>query len=60
MAYGYFKDLARGTASYVLRDKPFKIAKNPNYDEYQRSHASKFYEFLDKNALGSGFNNEKK
>ena len=35
MAYGDFKDLARRTASdKVLRDKAFKIAKNPKYDGY--------------------------
>ena len=35
MAYGDFKDLARRTASdNVLRDKAFKIAKNPKYDGY--------------------------
>ena len=35
MAYGDFKDLARRTAfDKVLRDKAFKIAKNPKYDGY--------------------------
>ena len=37
MAYGDFKDLSRRTAGdKVLRDKAFNIAKNPNYDGYQR------------------------
>ena len=37
MAYGYFKDLARKTASdKVLSNKVFNIAKKPNYDGYQR------------------------
>ena len=37
MAYGDFKDLAKRTDSdKVLRDKPFNIAKNPNYDGYQK------------------------
>ena len=37
MAYGYFKVLARRTASNeILRDKAFDIAKNPKYDGYQR------------------------
>ena len=36
MAYGDFKDLPRGAASYkVLRDKAINIAKNPNYNGYQ-------------------------
>ena len=35
MAYGDFKDLPRRTASHkVLRDKAFKIAKNPEYEGY--------------------------
>ena len=35
MLYGYFKDLARKTASdKVLRDKAFNIAKNRKYDGY--------------------------
>ena len=35
MAYGNFKDLPRRTASdKALRDKVFKIAKNPKYDGY--------------------------
>ena len=38
MAYGDFKDLATRTASdKVLRDKAFNIAKNPNYDGYQKT-----------------------
>ena len=46
MAYGYFKDLARRTASdKVLRDKAFNIAKNPKYDGYQRGLASMFINF---------------
>ena len=54
MAYGYFKDLARRTASVgVLRDEVFK---NPKYDGYQR--ASMVYEFFDENSKDSGVNNE--
>ena len=49
MAYGYFKDLARRTASdKFLRDKAFNIAKNPKYDGYQRGLASMVYKFFDK------------
>ena len=41
MAYGDFNDIARRTASdNVLRDKAFNIAKNPEYDGYQRGLAS--------------------
>ena len=47
MAYGDFKDLAKRTASdKVLRDKAFKIAKNPKYDGYQRGLFSMVYNFL--------------
>ena len=54
MAYGYFKDLARKTASdKLLRDKAFNIAKNPKYDEYQKGLASMVYKFFDKKSVGS-------
>ena len=54
MAYGYFKDLERRTASdKVLRDKAFNIAKNPKYDGYQRGLASIVYTFFDKKSPGS-------
>ena len=57
MAYGDFKDLARRTASdKVLRDKAFNIAKNPNYDGYQRGLASIVYKFFDKKSKGGGVN----
>ena len=47
MAYGDFKDLARGTASEkILRDKAFNIAKNPKYDGYQHELASMAHRFL--------------
>ena len=47
MAYGDFKDLAKRTASdKVLKDKAFKIAKNPKYDGYQRGLVSMVYNFL--------------
>ena len=49
MVYGDFKDLKGRTASHkVLRDKAFNIAKNPNYDGYQRRLASMIYKFFDK------------
>ena len=51
MTDGDLKDLARRTASdKVLRDKPFNIAKNSNYDGYQRSLASIAYKLVDKKA----------
>ena len=41
MAYGDFEDSAKRTASdIVLRNKAFNIAKNPEYDGYQRGLAS--------------------
>ena len=47
MAYEIFKDLNKRTASHnVLRDKPFNIAKNPKYEEYQRGLPSEVYFFL--------------
>ena len=66
MAYGYFKDLAKKTASdRVLRDKAFNIAKNPKYDAYQRGFDSTVYKLFDKKTAspadkspsGSGMNN---
>ena len=49
MAYRNFKDLARRTApDKVLRDKAFKIAKNPKCDGYPRGLASMVYKFFDK------------
>ena len=49
MAYGDFKDLKRRIDSdKVLRDKAFDIAKNPDYDGYQRELASMTYKFFDK------------
>ena len=41
MAYGKAKDLVRRTQSdKILRDKAFKIAKDPKCDDYQRGLAS--------------------
>ena len=57
MAYGDFKDLKRRTFSNkILRDKAFKIAKNPKYDGYQRGLASMVYKFFDKKSAGGGVN----
>ena len=55
MAYGDFKDLAKGKASAkFLRDKAFHIAKSPIYDEYQRGLASMVYKFFDKKSAVTG------
>ena len=49
MAYGDFKDLAKGTAANkVLRDKAFKIASDQKYDGYQRRLALVVYKVFDK------------
>ena len=56
IAYGKYTDLTKRTQSdKVLRDKSFKTASNPEYDEYQRRLASMVYRFLDKKSRGSGF-----
>ena len=58
MAYGDFKDLARRTVSgKVLRDEAFNIAKNPEYDGYQRGLVSMGYNFFDKQSAGGGIDN---
>ena len=54
MAYGKSKYLAKRTHSdKSLRDKAFKIASDPKYDDYQRGLASMVYEFLDKKSSGN-------
>ena len=60
MVYGYFKDLARKTASdKVLRDKAFNIAKNRKYDGYQWGLVSMVHKLFDKKCAGSGVANNK-
>ena len=55
--YGKSKDLAKRTQSdKVLKDKAFKIASDPKYDDYQRGLASMVYKFFDKKSSGSGVN----
>ena len=59
MAYGKSKDLSKRTQSdKVLRDKAFRIARDPKYDGYQRGLASMVYKFFDKKHSGSGLLNE--
>ena len=58
MAYGDFKDLAKGTAAdKLLRDKAFKIAIDQKYDGYQRGLASMVYKFFDKKSQERGLVN---
>ena len=60
MAYGDFKDLAKGTAAdKLLRDKAFKIAIDQKYDGYQRGLASMVYKFFDKKSQERGLVNNK-
>ena len=57
-AYADHKDLINRTeADKVLRDKAYDIAKNPEYDGYQRGLASMVYKFFDKTSTGSGIAN---
>ena len=49
MAYRVLKDLNRRTAAdKALRDKVFSIAKNSNYDGYQRGLTSMVYVLIKK------------
>ena len=52
-----FKDLPRRIASHkVLRDNQFNIAKNQNYNGYQRDLLSIIYNFFDrKSAVAATF-----
>ena len=53
MGYGKSKDLAKTTQlDKVLRNKAFKIASDPKYDDYQRALASMVYKFFDKKSSG--------
>ena len=55
--YGKSKDLAKRTQSdKVLKDKAFKIASDPKYDDYQRGLASMAFKFFDKKSSESGTN----
>ena len=48
MAYGDLTDLKRRPFSdKLLRDNAFNIAKNPEYNGYQRGLASMVYKFFD-------------
>ena len=48
-AYSNSKDLAKRTISdTILKDRTYEIARNSNYDRYQKALASMVYKFLDK------------
>ena len=54
-AYVDNKDLINRTrADKVLRDKAYDIARNPEYDGFQRGLASMVYRFFDKKTMGIG------
>ena len=54
-AYANHKDIINRTeADKVLKDKADDIARNPEYDGYQRGLASMVYKFFDKKSTGSG------
>ena len=49
-----FQDLTRRIASdKILRNKALNFARNPKYDECQRSLASKVYKFFDEKILAA-------
>ena len=54
-AYSDFKDIRNRTAAEkILRDKAYKIAKDPKYYGSQRDLASMIYKFFDRKTTGSG------
>ena len=51
-AYSYSKDLAKRTISdKILKDRAYEIARNRNYDGYQRALARMVYKFFDKKTV---------
>ena len=65
MAYAKSKDLVKRTQSgKFLKDKAFKIASDPKYDNHQRGLGSMVYKFFDKmstslnKSSGSGIVND--
>ena len=53
-AYSDFKDIKnRRAADKIVRDKAYKIAKDPKYYGSQRGLASMVYKFLDRKTAGS-------
>ena len=48
-AYSHSKDLAkRNISGKILKDRAYEIARNRNYNVYQRALASMVYNFFDK------------
>ena len=57
MAYGDLK-IKKEEHNKVLKDKTFKIASNPKYDEYQRGLVSMVYKFFEKKSKVASVKNE--
>ena len=58
MAYGELKKLPRRIVSdKIFCDKSFNIAKNLNYDGFERGLASMVYKVFDKKSSGGGVGN---
>ena len=54
-AYSESKDLTKRTAAdKILKNRAFNIAKDPEYDGYQRGLASMVYKFFDKKSKRRG------
>ena len=54
-AYSISKNLTKRTATdKKLRNRAYQIAKDPEYDGYQRGLASIVYKFFDKKSKGAG------
>ena len=52
MAYDKYEDFTkRAELVKVLRDKTFKIASNPKYDEYEKRLVPMVYKFFDKKSV---------
>ena len=59
MAYDKYEDFTKiAELVKVLRDKTFKIASNPKYDEYEKRLVPMVYKFFDKKSKGSGINSK--
>ena len=58
MIYGHFKNLTRRAAADEVLRNIFNIAKNPNYNEYQRAPASIVSKCFDRETTGGAVKNE--
>ena len=53
-AYSDSKDLAKRTISdKILKDRAYEIARNCEYDGYQRALSGMVYKVFDKNRIGN-------